>query len=703
MAQVPATSIESTSLGDVAEFTIPFPFLSRAEVFVTVDGASVPFTWINDGLVQLSAVPELGAVVRRYRSTAAYVPLHQFSTGVPFLPRYVDRDFKQTLYAVQESVNDTAGTASQALATAEESLLLVQDAFDILGARTQYIVLGPYAAGLHFETTSQVFSYLGEFYAPGPSITLPYTTTGAGAGEIANFRSVGDAVLRSDLAATDGAERVGFGGVTVAEELERSAAQSTSPEQHGYSASGTLAQRTAAVQSAFNYANTQKIELRLNKSYIVDTIFLDGHLEYNITGTGNLIGGATVARQAVLEMKNCRGIKSSSTITVSGNDNLNYSGAIKIWSDVAGGSSLLFLDFNAIRAYIGWIFGDLAQPDRLLSEIVISRGFTSSTPQPLVCIGTQTVIEFNGYQLIAEANAPFTASTPVVAQAVGATIHINGGECILASSATGRAFIVQPIDSPGFDNSYGRVLVSGSQIESASLILLAYNPSAVPSVAPNTGGLRLSTCSGYHNFAGVSFQGVADFSGKVVVEETCDFYAPALRIFDTAAMAGPAKISISSNALFNFKAGLGAFSGGILSFPHQEIFHADNLAGVTSSVAGTITLKFTNVPAGGNNLRFSANYNSATGIFTVPAGGLKNVQVFTQFTVGAPRPNSEVTILADSYPWGVQGLPSKYLSTVTAMGDLSEGAQIKVNLQNLDATFNFGSTTIDRIMISASC
>lgn len=199
MAQVPATSYESTSLGDVAEFTIPFPFLSRAEVFVTVDGASVPFTWINDGLVQLSAVPELGAVVRRYRSTAAYVPLHQFSTGVPFLPRYVDRDFKQTLYAVQESVNDTAGIAAQALSTAEESVLLVQDAFDILGERTQYIVLGPYGPNLNFQTTSQVFSYDGEFYAPGPSIVLPYTTTGVGAAEIANFRSVGDAILRSDL------------------------------------------------------------------------------------------------------------------------------------------------------------------------------------------------------------------------------------------------------------------------------------------------------------------------------------------------------------------------------------------------------------------------------------------------------------------------------------------------------------------------
>lgn len=65
---------------------------------------------------------------------------------------------------------------------------------------SQYQVLGAYAAGLQFTAMNQVFSYLGEFYAPSPSITLPYTTTGVGAGEIANFRSVGDAVLRQDLA-----------------------------------------------------------------------------------------------------------------------------------------------------------------------------------------------------------------------------------------------------------------------------------------------------------------------------------------------------------------------------------------------------------------------------------------------------------------------------------------------------------------------
>lgn len=85
---------------------------------------------------------------------------------------------------------------------------------------SQYVELGPYAAGLNFTSRNQVFSYGGEFYAPGPAITLPYTTTGAGAGEIANFRSVGDAVLRSDLAASTGASLVGYGAGTVAGALD---------------------------------------------------------------------------------------------------------------------------------------------------------------------------------------------------------------------------------------------------------------------------------------------------------------------------------------------------------------------------------------------------------------------------------------------------------------------------------------------------
>lgn len=85
---------------------------------------------------------------------------------------------------------------------------------------SQYVDLGPYAAGMVFTSRNQVFSYLGEFYAPGPSIVLPYTTTGVGAAEIANFRSVGDAVLRQDLLAATGAEQIGRGAGTVETALD---------------------------------------------------------------------------------------------------------------------------------------------------------------------------------------------------------------------------------------------------------------------------------------------------------------------------------------------------------------------------------------------------------------------------------------------------------------------------------------------------
>lgn len=75
---------------------------------------------------------------------------------------------------------------------------------------SQYVGLGPYGPGLVFTSRNQVFSYLGEFYAPSAGLTLPYTTTGSGAGEIATFRSVGDAVLRGDLSAPSGWGLIGI-------------------------------------------------------------------------------------------------------------------------------------------------------------------------------------------------------------------------------------------------------------------------------------------------------------------------------------------------------------------------------------------------------------------------------------------------------------------------------------------------------------
>ena len=90
---------------------------------------------------------------------------------------------------------------------------------------SSYQNIGAYGAGLVFTSYNQTFTYLGDFYAPSAGLTLPYTTTGAGAGEISSFRNVSDAVLRSDLAASGGAGLIGLSG-TVADRSVQTALES---------------------------------------------------------------------------------------------------------------------------------------------------------------------------------------------------------------------------------------------------------------------------------------------------------------------------------------------------------------------------------------------------------------------------------------------------------------------------------------------
>jgi hypothetical protein len=59
-----------------------------------------------------------------------------------------------------------------------------------------------YAAGLVMGTYNTIILYSGEFYRPSASATLPYTTTATLPDVDSNLASVGDAVLRQDLASS---------------------------------------------------------------------------------------------------------------------------------------------------------------------------------------------------------------------------------------------------------------------------------------------------------------------------------------------------------------------------------------------------------------------------------------------------------------------------------------------------------------------
>lgn len=116
MAQVPNVDVEFDGDGATTIFDFDFPYQKQDEIFVSVNDVLVPYTWVAGSThsVQVIPAPALNTRVRIYRSTRAYTPLYLFAGGVPFLPRYVDENAKQLLYALQEGVNLFEGVAETA-------------------------------------------------------------------------------------------------------------------------------------------------------------------------------------------------------------------------------------------------------------------------------------------------------------------------------------------------------------------------------------------------------------------------------------------------------------------------------------------------------------------------------------------------------------------------------------------------------------
>jgi hypothetical protein len=108
MAIVPATSNSYTGDGTTTLYSLSFPYLKEADVFVSVNDINTAFTFSTPSVVSITPAPANGAAITIYRSTSANTVQYNFSEGVPFLTRFADINWKQLLYALQEAVNNTA-------------------------------------------------------------------------------------------------------------------------------------------------------------------------------------------------------------------------------------------------------------------------------------------------------------------------------------------------------------------------------------------------------------------------------------------------------------------------------------------------------------------------------------------------------------------------------------------------------------------
>jgi hypothetical protein len=82
---------------------VPFPYISKDDVHVTVDGVEVAFVWLSGGLVQTSVAPAVGSFVKIKRTTQKATALVDFEDASTLTESDLDLFSSQMLFIAQET------------------------------------------------------------------------------------------------------------------------------------------------------------------------------------------------------------------------------------------------------------------------------------------------------------------------------------------------------------------------------------------------------------------------------------------------------------------------------------------------------------------------------------------------------------------------------------------------------------------------
>lgn len=172
---------ESIHVGTGVEtvFGFTWPALIASDVYITLNGAPVPTVLVSPNQIAINPAPAAGAIIRIYRDTPAQAPAYLFAGGIPFLPRYVDANNKQLLYALQEgllafeAVDAVADAALDAAKAAEVAAALA------LARSTRALRVPDTDAPIPplADAASRAGKILGFNHAGDPVGTLPGTGT----------------------------------------------------------------------------------------------------------------------------------------------------------------------------------------------------------------------------------------------------------------------------------------------------------------------------------------------------------------------------------------------------------------------------------------------------------------------------------------------------------------------------------------------
>lgn len=89
------SSIAFLANGVQTDFTFPFPYLDKAHIAASVDGATAAFTWVGSNTIRLSPAPALNHLVRISRSSNRQQRIADYQDGQLLTEADLDADARQ--------------------------------------------------------------------------------------------------------------------------------------------------------------------------------------------------------------------------------------------------------------------------------------------------------------------------------------------------------------------------------------------------------------------------------------------------------------------------------------------------------------------------------------------------------------------------------------------------------------------------------
>ena len=650
----------TVSDGTLQTLDISLAYFKRENLFVLLNGVSTD-TWEWMGILDTIRFPfpiPAGTEVTVQRRTQLNHVIHEFGKGAAFTSKSMDDDFRQMLFLAQEQTE--SGGSQEFFADV-----------DMHGFKIRNLAPGLLPGDA--ATVSQLED------ARDAAAEARLAATAANAAAVESLR------LRADLAEQGGSLRVGFchPGLLVRTIESRLRDRISVLDFPGVDPSGAT-DSTSGIQAAIEFSKSYGKTLYIPRgSYLISCLRItDAVYSFSLHCEGAFFyGTSTVPESGMLEITNCVAFNMTGSYAMHGQNNPNYDSLISI--KVKAGTSQSTTRVNLYNptfynAKCGLSNGDLGI-DFQCSEINVFGANWFRCPVAAYNAGSNTGMQFIGCNLVSERNPELVSlvTNECAVHMEGGFVKVVGGS-IVTNPTCVYAIIMEPTTSVLYGPIHSSVSVTGAHVEVNSGLINVTNSRNIESVdslgssatfVGNTGFCGAPAALDFALVQDNSWAGCLTMLGN-------NWYSSVLRTaLNISSASSFARIYVDKVSLGrNFRNWIGGIYGGQLVHEFIPVLSAYSLG--TTFTAGFVNeVKYTSYQTLDELERYRPHYDTSTGVFTVPPGGLMELDINATIVTSGP---TNADFYLRKRPAGAEA------EIIVAFGQYSNGvAKLNVKLAGL--------------------